>query len=239
MKHIDLIMEDQRQDESRRKAQHLLAKEVVSLVHGANNANKAEAAHKEAFSQGTHTFSLSGLRKSIAEINSTKQEVKESDDLETRLLEYKKQYASSSAPQSATESTTASSKQDTSNIVTLPITLLSEGSFPRVLHAAGLASSSSEGRRLITKRGAYVVLPNSGRPENPYGLSWEQIPEAVSTTDPNEYLIDWEALVLRSGKSKIQICHIVTEEKFEAQGLTCPGWEEFKARRATAEEEGR
>lgn len=239
MKHIDLIMEDQRQDESRRKAQHLLAKEVVSLVHGANNANKAEAAHKEAFSQGTHTFSLFGLRKSIAEINSTKQEVKESDDLETRLLEYKKQYASSSAPQSATESTTASSKQDISNIVTLPITLLSEGSFPRVLHAAGLASSSSEGRRLITKRGAYVVLPNSGRPENPYGLSWEQIPEAVSTTDPNEYLIDWEALVLRSGKSKIQICHIVTEEKFEAQGLTCPGWEEFKARRATAEEEGR
>jgi len=238
MQHIDLIMEDQRKDESRRKAQHLLAKEVVELAHGAEDANKAEAAHKEAFNQGTHTFSLSGLRRSIAEINSTKQDVKEREDQETKLFEYKKAYASS-IPQSATETTTASSKQDSSNIVTLPISLLSNGSFPRVLHAAGLASSSSEGRRLITKRGAYVVLPNSGRPENPYGLSWEQIPEAINTTDPNEYLIDWEALVLRSGKSKIQVCHIITEEAFEAQGLTCPGWEEFKLRRATAEEETR
>ena len=236
MQHIELIMKNQQQDESKRTAQHILAKQVVELAHGAEDAKKAEAAHKEAFSQGTHTFSLSGLRKIIADINSPEKDVTESEDLETKLLEYKKAYASSSTPQSTTETTTTSSKKDTSNVVTLPISLLSEGSFPRVLHAAGLASSASEGRRLITKRGAYVVLPNSGPLDNPYGLKWEQIPEAIGTTDPNEYLIDWEALVLRSGKSKIQICHIVTEERFEAAGLTCPGWEEFKSRRATTVE---
>lgn len=238
MQHIDLVMESQRQDESRRTAQHLLAKEVVELAHGAEDAAKAEAAHKEAFSQGTHTFSLSGIRRTLAEINTTTVEADAEDEQETQLLAYKKAYAALSAPQPASQTATATS-QDASNVVTLPLSLLSEGSFPRVLYAAGLASSTSEGRRLITKRGAYVVLPNSGSIENPCGLQWEQIPDAVNTTDPNHYLLDWEALVLRAGKSKIQICRIVTEEQFESEGLTCPGWEEFKARRAESGRQAR
>ncbi|KAF1974395.1 hypothetical protein BU23DRAFT_589129 [Bimuria novae-zelandiae CBS 107.79] len=231
--HIDLIMENQRQGESKRTAQHLLAKEVVELAHGAEDAKKAEAAHKEAFRQGTHTFSLSGLRRTLAKTRPDGEDTHGRDEKELALLAYKQAYASSAAPQSTAE-TNAEVSKDASNIITLPLGLLSEGSFPRVLYAAGLVTSSSEGRRLITKRGAYVVVPNSGSLENPYGLKWEQIPEAISTTDPNQYLLDWEALVLRSGKSKIQICRIVTDEQFEAEGRTFPGWEEFKARRTEA-----
>ncbi|KAJ4358441.1 tyrosyl-tRNA synthetase [Didymosphaeria variabile] len=234
IQHIDLVMENQRQDESKRTAQHILAKEVVELAHGAEDAKKAEAAHKEAFSQGTHTFSLSGLRRTL-EMISKQDQMDNVDVNELELLAYKKAYACS--PQATTGTTTEDSKKDASNVVTLPLSLLAEGSFPRVLHAAGLVSSKSEGHRLIAKRGAYVVLPNSGSVENPYGLKWEQIPEAISTTDPNHYLLDWEALVIRSGKSKIQVCRIVTEEQFENEGLTCPGWEEFKARRAGAGEQ--
>ncbi|KAL5407968.1 hypothetical protein PMIN06_000492 [Paraphaeosphaeria minitans] len=233
IQHIDLVMESQRKDESKRAAQHLLAKEVVELAHGAEDAVKAEAAHKEAFGQGTHTFSLFGLRKTF-EVIRKKEQPDKVDEASLKLLIYKKTYASSSA---ATGNTAEDSQEEASNIVTLPLPLLSQGSFPRVLHAAGLVGSKSEGQRLIAKRGAYVVLPNSGSLENPSGLKWEQIPEAISTIDPNQYLVDWWALVLRSGKSKIQICRIVTEEDFEKEGLTCPGWEEFKARRAESGEE--
>jgi tyrosyl-tRNA synthetase len=229
-------MESQRKDESKRTAQHILAKEIVELAHGAEDAKKAESAHKEAFSQGTHTFSLSGLRRALEKISKEGQP-DDVDEGQLKLLAHKKAYTASSASQTITGTTAEDPKKDESNVVTLPLSLLSEGSFPRVLHAAGLVGSKSEGHRLISKRGAYVVLPNSGSLENPSGLKWEQIPEAINTTDPNQYLLDWEALVVRSGKSKIQICRIVTEEKFEMEGLTCPGWEEFKARRAESDEQ--
>lgn len=222
-------MQSQRKDESKRIAQHILAKEIVELAHGAEDAKKAEAAHKEAFSQGTHTFSLSGLRKTLEEIKQKALPPQEVDEAESKLLAYKQTYASSSTASGTSADTP---QKEALQIVTLPQTLLSQGSFPRVLHAAGLVGSKSEGQRLIAKRGAYVVLPNSGSLENPSGLRWEQVPIDISTTDPNQYLLDWEALVLRSGKSNIQICRIVAEETFEQEGLTCPGWEEFKARRA-------
>lgn len=219
------------ENESKRVPQHLLAREVVSLAHGAADASKAEAAHKEAFSHGTNMFSLSALRRTLAEVINKDTE---RSSKEQQLFDYKQAYAAASTVQNVAGATTEPSKADASNIVTLPLTLLRTGSFPAVLHAAGLANSRSEGRRLIMKKGAYVVLPNSGTAENTYGLKWETIPDAINTTDPNHYLVDFHALVLRSGKSKIQICRIVTEEQFEAEGLTCPGWEELKAHRADA-----
>jgi tyrosyl-tRNA synthetase len=113
------------------------------------------------------------------------------------------------------------------NITTLPLALLENASFPQVLYAAGLVSSKSEGHRLIKAKGAYVVLPNSGSDERPFHLKWDHIPEAA---DPNKYLIDFEALVLRSGKSKIRVCRIVNTERFEEKGLSFPGWDELKAK---------
>lgn len=235
MAHIDTVMVHHAQDESKRVAQHLLAKEVVSLAHGAADASKAEVAHKEAFSHGTNMFSLGALRRTLAEVSNKEAQsngVEPRSKKEQQLFDYKQAYAAAPTTQSATSTSAEPQKTDTSNMVTLPLTLLQAGSFPRVLHAAGLANSRSEGRRLIMKKGAYVVLPNSGSAENPYGLKWESIPDTINTADPNHYLIDYAALVLRSGKSKIQICRIVTEEQFEAEGLTCPGWEELKAHRA-------
>lgn len=236
MDHIETVMVHHAQNESKRIAQHLLAKEVVSLAHGAADASKAEVAHKEAFSDGTSIFSLGALRRTLADISSKEARpddvVVQRNEREQQLFNYKQAYAASSTAQSIPGTSTEPVKTDASNVVTLPLTLLQAGSFPRILHAAGLSSSRSEGRRLIMKKGAYVVLPNSGSVENPHGLKWEPIPESINTADPNHYLIDWEALVLRSGKSKIQICRVVTEEQFEADGLTCPGWEELKAHRA-------
>lgn len=239
-------MQRQTKDASARIAQHLLAKEIVSLAHGASSAMRAEKAHKEAFSDGTHTFSLSALQSSLAE-TSTKNmpsrnsdQAKSNEDAAAIILAYKQTFVANPVTQSNSPTSIESAKntkgESANSIVTLPATLLQPGSFPRVLYAAGLVSSASEGHRLIKSKGAYVVLPNSGTVENPNGLAWKPIPESVSETDPNHYLIDWEALVIRSGKSKIQVVRIVPEERFEAEGLSFPGWEELKAKRAKEQE---
>ncbi|KAF2709581.1 tyrosyl-tRNA synthetase-like protein [Pleomassaria siparia CBS 279.74] len=233
--YIYLVMEKQRKDAGKRVAQHLLAKEIVELAHGAASAKKAEVAHKEAFSDGTRTFSLSALRKTLS--NGTIVDVPTSSnmieptesDRALKLTDYKRGFiAATQAPSTATDS----SIDDVANsVVTIPSTLLRVGTFPRILHAAGLVASRNEGHKLIKSKGAYVVVPNSGTVENPHGLKWEQVPEGTSI-DPNHYLVDWEALVVRSGKSKFQVCRIISEERFEAEGMTCPGWEDFKAKRA-------
>jgi tyrosyl-tRNA synthetase len=218
-------MGQQQRDESKRLAQHILAKEVVELAHGAAEARKAEAAHKEAFSHGTNTFPLGALRKKLDAIKATEAPSGASPSKkESQLLAYKKAYAASSTAQSI-----SSTNAENDNIVTLPLTMLQPGSFPRVLHAAGLASSKSEAHRLIAKKGAYVVVPNSGSTETPTALQWVNI-EAGAAVDPNHFLVDWEALILRAGKSKIQICRVVTDEQFDAAGLTCPGWKDVRGK---------
>ncbi len=205
-------MSRQNQDPSKRLAQHILAREIVELAHGAAEAKKAEVAHKDAFGQGAHTFSLLSLRSAIAGDKGTVNEAKETmKKKERELLEYKKAFAASSTAQSASSSTSDRPQTDKQNIVTLPLSMLQAGSFPHILHAAGLASSKSEASRLIAKKGAYVIVPNSGPPENPTALKWATI-EPGKDVDPNHYLVDWEALVLRSGKSKIQICRVVRDE---------------------------
>tara|TARA_R110002003_G_scaffold1184_5_gene22612 strand:+ start:23007 stop:23729 length:723 start_codon:yes stop_codon:yes gene_type:complete len=220
----------QQRDESKRLAQHILAKEVVELAHGAAVARKAEAAHKEAFSHGTNTFPLGVLRKKLDAIKATEAPNAASPSKkESQLLAYKKTYAASSTAQAISSTTHEGTSAENDNIVTLPLTMLQPGSFPRILHAAGLASSKSEAHRLIAKKGAYVVVPNSGSTETPTALQWVNI-EAGAAVDPNHFLVDWEALILRAGKSKIQICRVVTDEQFDAAGLTCPGWRDAKGK---------
>lgn len=227
-------MSQQKQDASKRLAQHVLAREIVELAHGAAEAKRAEVAHREAFYHGTNTFSLGILRLALASVKPTGAFTpKALNNHEKQLLAYKQNYAASSAARTPSGTPSERPRNEDYKIITLPITLLQAGSFPLLLYAAGLASSKSEGHRLIAKKGAYVIVPNSGSPENPTGMTWATIEPGVAV-DPNHFLVDWEALVLRAGKSKIQICRVVTEEQFEANGLTCPGWEEAKARRAQA-----
>jgi tyrosyl-tRNA synthetase len=217
---INLLMTQQAQDPSKRLAQRILAREIVELAHGAAAAKKAELAHKDAFGQGTNTFSLLSLRNAISsnkgtDASSTAQAL---NAKEKELLEYKQAYAASSSaqatPGAASQQQQQQQKPLSDNIVTLPLSMLQPGSFPHVLHAAGLATSRSEASRLIAKKGAYVIVPNSGSVDNPTALKWATI-EAGKEIDPNHYLVDWEALVLRAGKSKIQICRVVRDELLE------------------------
>jgi tyrosyl-tRNA synthetase len=249
LEQINLLMGQQRNDESRRVAQHVLAKEIVELAHGANAAKQAEAAHAEAFSLGTNTFSLSALRKSMARIKAstaytpskapavTNKSSKKHAENAQALSEYKRSFAAPLTAQAQSGTAHEQSKSESQDMVTLPLSLLQPGSFPRVLHAAGLASSRSDANRLIASKGAYVVVPNSGSTDVPTALQWINI-EASATANPSHFLVDWDALVLRSGKSKIKICRILTDDQFETEGLTCPGWEEIQKKRDEAKRSG-
>lgn len=216
---ISLLVEQQRIDASKRIAQHVLAKEIVELAHGAAEAKKAETAHKEAFSHGTNTFSLGALRNTLGTTNPNSglgAQKEKLSKLDIELLEYKRAYAASSIVQ-PTSNTSTPSQQKQESVITLPLSLLQPGSFPRTLHAAGLTSTKSEAHRLIANKGAYVVVPNSGSIESPTSLKWAPIDSSPSA-NPYHFLIDFEALVLRSGKSKIQVVRIVSDEQFEKLG---------------------
>ena len=154
------------------------------------------------------------VRNAISGIKAEREAEEKKKKSERDLLEYKKSYAASSTAQSVSGTTSEQIKHEGDDIITLPLSMLQAGSFPAVLHAAGLASSKSEANRLIAKKGAYVLVPNSGPPENPTALRWATI-ELGKDVDPNHYLVDWEALVLRSGKTRVQICRVVKDVKYE------------------------
>lgn len=230
--HIELVMAEQERDASKRVAQHILAKQVVELAHGAEAAKKAENAHKEAFVHGTNFYSISVLRENL-------RQDEESDHTEKRnvkvdkVIAYKKAYTAPAVAESNTTVDTSNRPDTMTKISFLPSALLRKGTFPHILYAAGLVNSKSEAHRLIKNGGAYVVLPNSGTLENPGGLKWAQIPASVSDVDPSQYLVDFKALVLRVGKTNIKICRVMATAEFEEKGLSFPGWEDFKSKEAS------
>lgn len=209
---IALLMSQQAHDPGKRLAQHILAREMVELAHGAAEAKKAELAHKDAFGQGTNTFSLLSLRNALSSSKApeTRAAADTTSKREKELLAYKQAFAASAQSVQPQQQQQQQKPLQDDNIVTLPLSMLQPGSFAHILHAAGLAASRSEASRLIAKKGAYVVVPNSGPLENPTALKWATIQEGKDV-DPNHYLVDWEALVLRAGKSKIQVCRVVRD----------------------------
>lgn len=211
---ISLLVEQTRKDASKRLAQHVLAKEIVELAHGAAEAKKAETAHKEAFSHGTNTFALGVIRNALGTANPDAGlgAQKELSSFDKQLLEYKRAYAATSTVQP----TSSTSMQAKESVITLPLSLIQSGSFPSVLHAAGLASTKSEAHRLIASKGAYVVVPKSGSVEFPTSLKWACVEKGY---EPQHFLVDFEALVLRAGKSKIQIVKVVSDQEYEKLGL--------------------
>jgi tyrosyl-tRNA synthetase len=226
---ISMVMQAQRIDPSKRIAHHLLAKEVVELAHGAMKAKDAEQGHKHAFSFGANNYNLQVLRTKLAtaanEDGPEESMGRHARDIE--YMQYKKQFALAAggtfpAP-TATKPTTTKD-----NMITLPHTFIMDCTFPQLLYATGMVSSKSEAQRLIQSKGAYVVLPNSGAQETPFNLLWDKIADGAL---PKNYLVDFEALVLRTGKTNMRICRIVKTEDFEAKGLDFPGWEDFKARK--------
>ncbi|KZF26252.1 hypothetical protein L228DRAFT_216413 [Xylona heveae TC161] len=118
--------------------------------------------------------------------------------------------------------------------VTLPRSLVVDQPMSRVLYAAGLVASRSEGHRLTVNQGAYVgCVPQGGG-----GMMDQLTFSPVKSFFPSvtkDYIIEGDLIILRVGKWKVKVVKIVEDEDFEKQGLDAPGWKEFKRAKEMAD----
>ncbi|KAL8784010.1 MAG: hypothetical protein Q9195_009220 [Heterodermia aff. obscurata] len=200
---IQVLMSKHRMDASRRIAQHKLAYEVLCLVHSVADAKEAEQQHSQLFTR-----------------NPTLQQLSVSNNSQPTPENSKPEVISNSLNKMAPITTVFDSP---SLNVTLPASLVVDQPIARVLYAAGLVASRSEGHRLCAQEGAYVgSRPSDG---GTMGDNLEFTPcKNWQPTDTTKHIIDGKVLMLRVGKWRMKIVHLISDQEFDAKGLTAPGW---------------
>jgi tyrosyl-tRNA synthetase len=118
--------------------------------------------------------------------------------------------------------------------ITLPRSLINHGSIGKILYAAGIADSASEGHRLIKKAGAYIGgLPHgNNKVMNDNFLQWATI-KSWRPEENKLYLIHDDLLMLRRGKHNIKVVQVVSDEVYAASGASYPGMMEESGDRVT------
>jgi tyrosyl-tRNA synthetase len=201
-------MKEHEQDQSKRVAQHKLAREFVELVHGLGAAQQAEEEHRTLFKKG---LSISDIQQSI---NQTAPDAaihgnETLADLHPRLNKHAK-------PQDM--------QSNSSTQTTLPRSLVKDQPLSRILYSAGLTASRGEGQRLINAGGVYIGAQSSGKGEMSDSVSYIPAKDAAAEFVA-KYIIDNNLLILRTGKWKMKVISIVSDEEFRTERLTCPGWD--------------
>lgn len=215
---IASVMEQLKEDPSKRVAQHLLAYEFVHLVHGKDEADAVSLQHRQLFRSRSSTGEPSPMpRKPSAGGNP----LSSTAHFET--------------PQSGNPYASQTHFANMPNArVTLPKSLVFNQQFNKILWSAGLVSSKGEGHRVITNNGAYVgSRPGDSGPMSD-DLAFTPIRVWPSEKTQN-YIMNGNLLMLKLGKWKFKMVEIVSDEEFRAQGLTAPGWEELNTPAKTTE----
>ncbi|CAF3447847.1 tyrosyl-tRNA synthetase [Fusarium graminearum PH-1] len=182
METISTLMEQHRANPQERKAQHALAFDVVSLVHGSERAVKEAQQHEFRFGSR-----LSGIAKEPS-------------------------------PDSGIITPNNAPRSD----IKLPRSIM-DLSPAKILHACGLASSSSEGNRLLSQQGAYIAAqPGQKRGLVPGNLSWTPM-KAWFPEETAKFLIDERMLIMRKGKHNVRIVELISDEEFKKSGEIYPG----------------
>ena len=180
---INKTMEAHHADPSQRIAQHTLAFEVVSLVHGSQKALQEAKQHE---------FRFGGKLPSV--INEPSEE--------SGII------TPNNAPRSD---------------IQLPQSII-KSSPAKILYAAGLATSGSDGMRLVSQQGAYIAAQPGKEKRGlvPGNLAWTPI-KAWFPEETAKFLIDGRMLILRKGKHNIRIIELISDEEWEKSGKIYPG----------------
>ncbi|KAL8643922.1 MAG: hypothetical protein Q9226_008037, partial [Calogaya cf. arnoldii] len=214
-KEIDAIMTEHNEDASKRVAQSRLAHEILNIVHGAPETKAVEEQHGILFPR-----SKTSLREDARAANPKPESSKKpamhtpprwADDQNPLL----NPYAGPSTPTPAGQ-------------IMLPRSLVLSQQPGRVLFAAGLVASRSEGHRLIAANGAYIG--------SVAGPQHRAMPDHVEFTPLknweegyiNRFIVNGSLLILRAGKWRVKVIKVVEDAEFEKSGLDVPGWKEFK-----------
>jgi len=201
LEEIDKLVQEHMQSPSERKAQHRLARDFVELVHGREAAINAEKQHQLVF----QSRSTSPEKDEEGE----KDEGDKASDLSGASALKLEQVNVNNRPKAQMK---------------LPRSLIETKSIGKILFAAGLAESASEGHRLAAKQAVYIGgAPTKHKmPMDDGALSFARIklwkPEETKT-----YLIDDNLLILRRGKHNIRVIEVVDDEEYEKSGLEYPG----------------
>lgn len=200
---IDEIMKVHNEDPPKRHAHHTLAFEVLALVHSHKEAEATQIRHKQMFATG-RVFPEPG--EDVAASGRP-------DDMASPL-------ANKNIPW--TNDRALYFRPD----IQLPNSLILGKSISRILHAAGLATSATDGHRLVAHQGAYVGgAPGKSRPDQIMDdgeLTFQSVKNWFPQ-DTRKFLIDGKILILRRGKHFIRIVEMVSDEEWAASGKTYPG----------------
>ena len=195
-------MQEHNKDAAKRVAQHKLAKEVLKIVHGQQIAQKTEGEHRSLFKKPSID-----VPQMPASANGERP-----PDMNRSLNETAPIVNADSPP---------------FHSLTLPKSLVYNQPISRILYYAGMVASRSEGHRIIVNKGAYLGARPARTGKMGDNVDWTPATN-FEGKDTETYIIGGDTLFLRVGKWKIKIIKIVSDEEFEEQGLTAPGWEELR-----------
>lgn len=224
---IQSLMAQHEADPSKRIPHHKLAFEFVDLVHGGDWAKKTEKEHRGLFQRSSlSTLTEPQPAKTNPLLQNQNPYTRQAGTFESsRLNKYAQQANATSSP---------------AQHVILPKSLVYNQPVARVLFAAGMVTSRSEGHRLSTAGGAYVGKRSGSQMSDELSFLVAKVHNTMQCWD---YMIrDNEAeqkmheegeeglLILRIGKWKVRMARVVSDEKYESMGLEpTQAWTEMKA----------
>ena len=202
---LERLMKEHDQDPSKRVAQHKLAKDVLIIVHGRQVAKETEEQHRSLFRKGPVFYPPMPSQEA------------------GKRTPYGNRTLNENAPVVDANSAPFQS-------MALPKSLVYGQPMARVLYHAGMVASRNEGHRMLAAKGVYLGARPGGT-----GTMSDQVDWSPATNwqpeETEKYVIGGDTLLMRIGKWKVKIVKIVDDEDFDEQGLTAPGWEEWKQQR--------
>jgi tyrosyl-tRNA synthetase len=200
---IEETMQQQKEAPSKRFAQHMLAYEVVRLVHGRLVAASTQQEHRTMFG----------------------------GDVDTVPEDERGQSKGARTEEDGEYAAVEGHPTDPNNApridMQLPRSLIMGQSIARILYAAGLATSTSDAQRVVTRKGAYVGGAPGQKANVNKGMSEHQMQFTPVTAwfpeDTRRFLIDGKILILRKGKHNLRVIEMVSDEEWQASGRKYPG----------------
>ncbi|KAK4129367.1 hypothetical protein N657DRAFT_639979 [Parathielavia appendiculata] len=195
MEEIQKVMTEQMEDPSKRGAQHRLAYEVLTLVHGEDAAKEAQQQHRMMYSKGGPA-----IPSVIGELGE----------------EYE---APSGKPTTPNNAPRFDMILPESLIMGKSIgrILFAAGLVESARQGHLLAEQ--QGAYIGGMPGRKV---GQGQPMDPSQLTWNPI-KLWFPQETQRYLIDGKLLILRKGKHNVRIIKMVSDEEYKASGQTYPG----------------
>ncbi len=195
-------MHEHNKEPSKRVAQHKLAREVLEIVHSTQVARETEQQHRTFVQNGSASIPIM-LSEDASNLPDQTDHIDET------------------VPTPIMDNTDRTPFQT----VVLPKSLVYNQPITRVLYHAGMVSSRSEGFRMVKSKGVHL-----GARPSASGTMGDQLDFSPALnwagSETEKYIIGGNTLILRVGKWNVKIIKIISDEDFEAQGLTAPGWKE-------------